>query len=71
MIDVTEFVEIVFSGLSALIIEAVEDVGETVLVRAKTRDGAVACLGAAREDPGGRTGSGRRRTISRTAAQRL
>jgi len=43
MIDVTELVRTVFSGLSALVIEDVEDAGEVVCVRAKTRDGAVAC----------------------------
>jgi transposase len=33
----------VFSGLSALVIEDVEDAGEVICVRARTRDGAVAC----------------------------
>jgi transposase len=35
----------VFSGLSALVIEDVEDAGEVIWVRARTRDGAVACPG--------------------------
>ena len=43
MIDVTELVGTVFSGLSALLIEDVEDAGEVICVRARTRDGAVAC----------------------------
>ena len=49
MIDVTELVRIVFSGLSALVIEDVEDAGEVVCVRARTRDGAVACPGCGTE----------------------
>jgi hypothetical protein len=36
-------VGIVFSGLSALVIEDVEDAGEVICVRARTRDAAVAC----------------------------
>jgi transposase len=43
MIDVTELVGTVFSGLSALVIEDVEDAGEVICVRARTRDAAVAC----------------------------
>ena len=43
MIDVTELVGTVFSGLSALVIEDVEDAGEVICVRARTRGGAVAC----------------------------
>jgi hypothetical protein len=43
MIDVTELVGTVFSGLSALVIEDVEDAGEVIRVRARTRGGAVAC----------------------------
>jgi len=43
MVDVTEFVRTVFSGLSALVIEDVEDAGEVICVRARTRDEAVAC----------------------------
>jgi transposase len=38
-----------FSGLPALVIEAVEDAGEAILVRAKTRDGVVACPGCGTE----------------------
>ena len=45
MIDVTELVGTVFSGLSALVIEDVGDAGEVICVRARTRDGAVACPG--------------------------
>src|SRR5436305_12410481 len=45
MIDVTELVRTVFSGLSALVIEDVEDAGGVVCVRARTRGGAVACPG--------------------------
>jgi hypothetical protein len=40
MVDVTDLVSIVFSGLSVLVIE---DVGEVICVRARTRDAAVAC----------------------------
>ena len=43
MIDVTELVGTVFSGLSALVIEDIEDAGEVIRVRARTRGGAVAC----------------------------
>jgi zinc-finger of transposase IS204/IS1001/IS1096/IS1165 len=43
MIDATELVRTVFSGLSALVIEGVEDAGEAICVRARTRDGTVAC----------------------------
>jgi transposase len=45
MIDVTELVGIVFSGLSALVIDGVEDAGDVIVVRARTRGGAVACPG--------------------------
>ena len=37
MIDVTELVGTVFSGLSALVIQDVEDAGEVIVVRARTR----------------------------------
>jgi hypothetical protein len=49
MLDVTRFVGIVFSGLSALVIEDVEDAGEVIAVRARTRAGAVACPGCGTE----------------------
>ena len=49
MIDVTELVGTVFSGLSALVIEDVEDAGEVICVRARTRDGAVTCPGCGAE----------------------
>ena len=39
----------VFSGLSALVIEDVEDAGEVIGVRARTRDGPVACPGCGAE----------------------
>jgi transposase len=45
MNDVVELVNIVFSGLSALVIEDAEDAGEVICVRARTRDVAVACPG--------------------------
>ena len=45
MVDVTELAGIVFSGLSALVIEDVEDAGEVIVVLAGTRGGAVACPG--------------------------
>jgi transposase len=43
MIDAVELAGTVFSGVSALVIEGVEDAGETICVRARTRDAAVAC----------------------------
>jgi transposase len=49
MVDVTEFAGTVFSGLSALVIEDVEDAGEAICVRARTRRGAVACPGCGTE----------------------
>jgi transposase len=49
MIDVAGLVRIVFSGLSALVIEDVEDAGEVIAVRARTRDEAVACPGCGGE----------------------
>ena len=49
MIDVTELVGTVFSGLSALVIGDVEETGEAVVVRARTRGGAVACPGCGAE----------------------
>jgi transposase len=49
MIDVTELVGVVFSGLSALVIEDVKDAGEIIVVQAKTRAGAVACPGCGAE----------------------
>src|SRR5436190_3569618 len=49
MIDVTELVGTVFSGLSALVIEDVEDAGEVICVRARTQGGAVACPGCGTE----------------------
>jgi hypothetical protein len=49
MTDVTELVGTVFSGLSALVIEDVEDVGEVICVLARTRHGAVACTGCGAE----------------------
>jgi transposase len=39
----------VFSGLSALVIEDVQDAGGVIVVRARTRDGAVACPGCGME----------------------
>jgi hypothetical protein len=67
MIDVAELVGIVFSGLSALVIDDVEDAGEAVVVRARTRSEAVACPGCG-EEPRGCTAitSGRRRTFPST-----
>jgi hypothetical protein len=49
MSAVTELVGTVFSGLSALVIEDVEDAGEVIRVRARTRGGAVACPGCGTE----------------------
>ena len=44
-----ELVRIVFSGLSALVIEDVEDAGDVVAVRARTPGGLVACPGCGTE----------------------
>ena len=49
MIDVTSLVGTVFSGLSALVIDDVEDAGEAIVVRARTRGRAVACPGCGTE----------------------
>jgi transposase len=49
MLDAMSFVGIVFSGLSALVIEDVGDEDGLVVVRARTRGGAVACPGCATE----------------------
>jgi len=49
MADATDLVSIVFSGLSALVIEDAEDAGEVICVRARTRDVAVACPGCGRQ----------------------
>jgi transposase len=49
MIDVAELVGIVFSGLSALVIDDVADAGDEISVRARTRAGAVACPGCGAE----------------------
>ena len=49
MIDVTELMGTVFSGLSALVIEDVEDARDVICVRARTRDAAVACPGCGTE----------------------
>ena len=49
MIDVTELVGTVFSGLSALVIEDVADGGDVIAVRARTRDVPVACPGCGTE----------------------
>jgi Transposase/zinc-finger of transposase IS204/IS1001/IS1096/IS1165 len=45
MIDVAELVGTVFSGLSALVIEDVEDAGEVIRVRAMSTGGEVPCPG--------------------------
>lgn len=45
MFDGESVVRTVFSGLAALRIESVEDVGEEIVVRASTRDEAVECPG--------------------------
>ena len=45
MIDATNLVGTVFSGLSALVIDDVADAGDVIVVRARTSGGAVACPG--------------------------
>ena len=62
MIDVIELAGTVFSGLSALVIEDVEDAGEVICVRARTRDGAVACPACGTET--GRVHEYRERTVA-------
>ena len=49
MIDVTELAGIVFSGLSALVIEDAEDAGDVTVVRAGTRKEPAACPGCGSE----------------------
>ena len=49
MIDVTELVGILFSGLSALVIVDVADGGDVIVVRARTRNVAVPCPGCGTE----------------------
>jgi transposase len=49
MIDAEVLVMTVFSGLSALVIEDVEDAGDLILVRARTRDKPAACPGCGTE----------------------
>jgi transposase IS204/IS1001/IS1096/IS1165 family protein len=49
MIDVTELVGIMFSGLSALVIDDIEDAGDVIVLRARTRGGAAACPGCSAE----------------------
>jgi len=49
MIDAVELAETVFSGLSALVVEDVEDAGGVIVVRAKTQGGAAACPGCGTE----------------------
>ena len=49
MIDMTELVGTMFSGLSALVIEDVEDAGDVIAVRARTPGGPVACPGCGTE----------------------
>jgi len=43
MIDPIDLVGTVFSVLSSLVVEGVEDAGDTIVVRARTRDEPVAC----------------------------
>jgi transposase len=45
MIDAEELAGTVFSGLSALVIEGVEDTGTVIIVRARTRDEPAECPG--------------------------
>lgn len=41
MVDAKMLFEVVFSGLSALVIEGMENAGEVIVARASTRGGAV------------------------------
>ena len=49
MLDAMSLVGTGFSGLSALVIEDVEDAGDVIVVRAGTRNGPVACPGCGSE----------------------
>jgi transposase len=49
MLDAMSVVGIVFSGLSALVIDGVEDAGDTIVVRARTRSEPAACPGCGTE----------------------
>ena len=49
MIDVTKLAGTVFSGLSALAIEDIEDAGQVIVVRTRTRGGPAACPGCSAE----------------------
>ena len=49
MLDAMSLVGIVFSGLSSLVIEGVEDEGDTIVVRAGTRREPAACPGCGAE----------------------
>jgi hypothetical protein len=49
MIDAMVLAGIVFSGLSSLVIDGVEDAGDTIVVRARTRNESAACPGCGTE----------------------
>ena len=66
MIDVTELVRIVFSGLSVLVIEDIRDAGGVIFVYARTRAVAVACPGCGVET--GRVHGYRERTAADVSA---
>jgi hypothetical protein len=66
MIDAIELVRTVFSGLSALVIDDVEDAGDVICVRARTRDGAGACPGCGTETA--RVHEYRERTVADVSA---
>lgn len=62
MRDVNELVDVVFSGLSPLVIEAVSDEGEGIVVRARTPEDPVPCPGCGA--PSGRVHGSHLRTVA-------
>src|SRR5271165_6857063 len=60
MIDVMELAGVVFSGLSALVIDDIEDAGDVIVVLARTRGGAAACPGCVARARLSRADGGRR-----------
>jgi hypothetical protein len=49
VLEINQLVEVVFSGLSGLVIDDVTDEGELIRVRARSRQVPVPCLGCAVE----------------------
>lgn len=68
MIDAVEVMRIVFSGLSALVIEDAEDADDVIAVRARTREAAVACPGCGMQPPACTAITGGRRPMCPSTA---